>query len=93
MGHWGPRASLDCSWREANAIKQANVVAASVLIVLGLFFGLLASGHESDWGRAGVFPLWIGLMLIVCAVAYLVNHCTVAPSVSTVAPGEKGWLI
>lgn len=81
------------------SIKLANVVAASVLALLGLFF--VASSipiYQTRFGGGpgpGAFPLWVGLVLTVSASAYLVSslRSTDSGPFMSAAPGEKGWLI
>jgi hypothetical protein len=80
-------------------VRQANVIAAALLTCMGLLFVVLSIPiYEKRIGAgpgAGVFPMWVGLMLTACAIAYLVDSIRkAAPQrFSATKSEERGWLV
>ena len=81
------------------SVRQANLIAAGVGVLVGLLFTISSvpiyrRGVGAGPG-AGVFPFWIGLLLTACSLVYLVNSFqSQSPEKFTVGAGEgKGWFV
>jgi putative tricarboxylic transport membrane protein len=79
--------------------RQANMIAAGVVVLVGLFFTIFSvpiyrKGVGGGPG-AGVFPFWIGLLLTVFGVVYLVSTLrSKLPEKLVIGAGEeKGSLV
>ena len=64
------------------SIRQANLVSASVAILIGLFFiafsipaysGKVGLGEQAGSQGAGLFPFWMGALVSICGIIYLRN--------------------
>ena len=57
------------------SIRLANVLAAAIIFGVGLAFLLFSipiySNRIGGGPGAGVFPFWIGLVVMICGLAYL----------------------
>ena len=81
------------------SVRQANMIAAGVVVLVGLFFvissvPIYTRGVGAGPG-AGVFPFWIGLLLTTCGLVYLVSSFrSQSPEKFMIGAGEeKGWLV
>ncbi len=57
------------------SVRMANVVAAIIIFLIGMAFVLFSipiySKKIGGGPGAGVFPFWIGLVVMICGLAYL----------------------
>jgi putative tricarboxylic transport membrane protein len=81
------------------SVRQANLIAAGVVVLLGLLFTISSvpiytKGIGAGPG-AGAFPFWIGLLLTACGLVYLVKSFqSKSAEKFTVGAGEsKGCLV